>query len=422
MNNPRRINKSRRRWPANAALLLASLLLCLLLLEAGVRLFADPAPGLRDIAGEGLLWQPDSLLGWAMQPHAHGRFERPEFATTIQTNSLGLRDDELAPQKAEDEIRILLLGDSVVAGFEVERDETLEAVLEAKLNSHHDGVTYQVINAGCRGYGTDQELLYLRERGLALQPDLVLLAFVPANDPENNVTIHTRGRRFAKPYFDYGADSSLVLRGVPVPPQPGDAQQYSPVLPAQAADTSAPVQRPLKRWLRQHVHSYSFLAQRLKNGPPALVALLQRLGLITPNTPPEWVAFYRAPEPPEWRARWQISLDLIAEMQRLCRDHGIPYGVWMFPLKEQVYARDREIFLRTYGLDPREFDFDQPAKRLQRFSDRQGLPFLSPLPRFRELAATGERLHFAVDNHCNAAGHRVLAEAIYPFVLELLSR
>ena len=58
----------------------------------------------------------------------------------------------------------MVLGDSAVAAFEVAYAETFVAQLERKL-THKLGLPVRVINAGVRGYGTDQDYLYYRERG-----------------------------------------------------------------------------------------------------------------------------------------------------------------------------------------------------------------------------------------------------------------
>jgi hypothetical protein len=73
-----------------------------------------------------------------------------------------------------------------------------------------------VINGGVRGYGTDQSLLWYRERGLALAPDLVVLVF-SANDFDDNLSLHRARRPFGKGAFALRPNGALELVGVPVP-------------------------------------------------------------------------------------------------------------------------------------------------------------------------------------------------------------
>ena len=409
----------RKNWLINFALLTGSLIFAVLLTETALRIGWHSRGRYAEATDESLFWQYDSLLGWTMRANARGEFVRPEFRTTIATNSHGLRDDELADVPAENEIRILLLGDSVVAGFEVPKDSTLEARLERRLNQHDPEHLFTVINAGFRGYGTDQELLYLKHRGLALKPDIVVLAVVPANDPENNVTVHTAGRKFAKPYFVYDEKGGLQLRGVPVPRVPPSKQIYSPVLTGEDVDESpepnavSATAGGFKAWLSRHLYLYAFIAERLKRLPPTWVAWLQRRGILHSNAPEEWIGFYRHPMPPEWKVRWRLTLDLIREIHRLCRQQGIEFVVWMFPLKEQVYARDREIFLKTFGMTGREVNFDAPEHLLQSFCEREKIRFVPTLKPFRQVAQNGLRMHFISDNHFNARGHAVIADLLF---------
>lgn len=403
----------------NSGLTIASVMISLAFIEAGLRLFWQNPMNDAAATSESLFWRYDTLLGWAMQPKAQGKFTRPEFSVEIKTNSIGLRDDEIAPTKAKNEFRILLLGDSVTAGFEVARGETFEALLEGKLNQLQDERHYQVINAGFRGYGTDQEFLFLKSRGMALNPDAVILAFVPANDLEDNVTVHASGRIYAKPFFDYDADSSLALRGVPVPDYPQELQIYSGVV-ADGTLASLPENKvgesPIKKILRDNLFLYGFVAQRLKSANPRAAAIMRRLGILQQTTPASFLDFYRSPLPENWRRRWLITLDLILQIKRLCKENNIPLIVWMFPLKEQVYERDGKILLEGYGLNSEEYDFIQIEKTLQQFCEAHGIPFLSPLKRFRDEAAQGGRFHFISDNHFNAAGHALITEELNLFL------
>lgn len=70
------------------------------------------------------------------------------------------------------------------------------------------------------GYGTDQQYLYLLERGLAFFPDLVLLLFHP-NDVLNNTYGSQYG--YSKPVYELAGSrdqdsGELELLNQPVPP------------------------------------------------------------------------------------------------------------------------------------------------------------------------------------------------------------
>ncbi len=252
-----------------------------------------------------------------------------------------------------------------------------------------------------------------------MQPDAVVLAFVPANDLEDNVTAHVANRIYAKPFFEYDADSTLVLRGMPVPDYPFDQQIYSNIIHDNMASRSTQINRSessIKRIMRENLYLYGFLTQRLKNADPRLVVMLKRIGLLQHTTREAVLDFYRSQLPENWQRRWQITLDLLLQIKRLCDAQNAPLVIWMFPLKEQVYERDRRILLAEYGLKRENYDFTQPEVILQRFCKRHDILFLSPLARFRGETAKGKRMHFISDNHFNAAGHALLADELFKFL------
>lgn len=101
----------------------------------------------------------------------------------LRTNALGLRGPEIAVPKPADTFRILVLGDSVAFGWGVDDEVTFLRRWEAQLNARGDGRRYQVVNTGHLLFDTTQEAALLRDFGLGLQPDAVLLVYV-VNDVE----------------------------------------------------------------------------------------------------------------------------------------------------------------------------------------------------------------------------------------------
>ncbi len=207
-----------------AARLLVSaivLILCVVLSEIAVRLIGYE-PIYRVYSKPSIFWRHDPLLGWSHEPGAGGTYVGPkpwpiEFSTSVEINSEGLRGPEVGP-RPPDGLRILFLGDSMLAAFEVEYEETFPARTEKEL-SRSLGVPVQVLNAGVRGYGTDQSYLYFRERGYKWEPDAVVLVY-SGNDPRNNITVQRMRRPFAKAAFVLAPDGSLKLVGHPIPKYP----------------------------------------------------------------------------------------------------------------------------------------------------------------------------------------------------------
>ena len=98
-----------------------------------------------------------------------------------QISSQGIYDREIG-SKEDHEYRILLLGDSFTQGLGVFPEEAISSQLETLLNEEKLPWKISVINCGVRGYAPWQEREFLLERGMPLEPDLVILQLFPAND------------------------------------------------------------------------------------------------------------------------------------------------------------------------------------------------------------------------------------------------
>jgi hypothetical protein len=101
----------------------------------------------------------------------------------VRTNSSGMRDRERSMKKADNVIRIAVLGDSVTFGFGVENEETYPSMLEKMLNQTDSRHKYEVLNFGVGGYSSQDEALVLRDKAIQWNPDLVVIGYV-SNDPE----------------------------------------------------------------------------------------------------------------------------------------------------------------------------------------------------------------------------------------------
>jgi lysophospholipase L1-like esterase len=126
-------------------------------LSANPRLVFEPVPGMSVEGGDG--------GGVPLY------YEYPGTA-----NRLGYRDRDHPLDKPPGTYRIVVLGDSVAAGWGVERiEDVFPALLEDALD--RPGRAVEVLNFAVTGYNTAQEVETLAARALAYEPDLVLLAY-----------------------------------------------------------------------------------------------------------------------------------------------------------------------------------------------------------------------------------------------------
>jgi lysophospholipase L1-like esterase len=256
---------------------------------------------------------------------------RPYF---LQTNSVGLRNSE---ELVEGAFRVLAIGDSFTYGYYVHNQETWPARLEEVLNQRLT-TRVQVLNAGVPGYTIEDELAYLRDKGLALEPDLVILGVYTNDIMDMNPRIR---QHFARP-----------------------------VLLAQSAPVAETI-TPLEAFLQNHTALYSLLVsargayrqQQIEAAVNRVTPTIEGLRELYLNLT------FLQPDAPEYRTEWEAYERLLRETAALLEDAGIPFVIVMFPDLAQM---------------PEEGGLPEvPQQRLGQMADEMGTPFLDLLPVFR---------------------------------------
>ena len=167
---------------AKPALALCATLIALIVAEAFVRILGQ-APGIKPIqlSSYDCIYKRSTnpILGFELKANCSS--DNPDFIQTYErTNSHGQRDRERTLKKPDGVRRILLLGDSVVEGYDLRESETISRRLE---DLYPDGST-EVLNFGVSAYCTLAEIELLEVKGLQFDPDIVILVFVE-NDFDN---------------------------------------------------------------------------------------------------------------------------------------------------------------------------------------------------------------------------------------------
>lgn len=169
MSQPRK--RQARRW----AFILLAMLLGAIVVEGGASLIIlgyellfDRNPGLRSRRHV----QYDPTLGWINSPG----LELPDFygpGASLVINEQSFRHRGRVPAEIPPgKMRILCAGDSFTLAIGVGDDRTWCRLLETA------DARLETVNLGEAGYGLDQIYLKYEERGLALQHDVLLFAFI----------------------------------------------------------------------------------------------------------------------------------------------------------------------------------------------------------------------------------------------------
>jgi len=324
----------------------------------------------------------DPELGWTLRPDVVGLRSDEPWQADLRTNTLGFRDDEHAV-KAAGVTRVAVLGDSFVFGSGVRQDETLTRQLAARL-----GPSFEVVNLGVPGYGTDQALLTLRRWGPRLSPDVVLAGFF-WNDVMENASGEIYGMR--KPRFilengDEKGDKNRALTLVP----PGESPGHSAFARLDAVLEG-----------RSHFWSLSRRAfGRTESGSkPEERPVMLDLSL-------------RAAPPPSRTAEFELTWALLEAVAREARALGAVPLVFTVPPKFLVDDVVKEKVRRVYGLDGEALDPDG-FFRVKEACARRNVPVVDLLPPFRIATVAGEVLFPpAAGIHWSAAGHALAARVL----------
>lgn len=121
--------------------------------------------------GDPPLYQADPAMEYLLQPSkTYHRFHR-RFAV----NQYSMRSDDFLPQKSTpEELRVLVIGDSVVyGGVMIDQDDIDTEILKRNLQ-HQFGRQVVVGNASAKSWGPPNELAYLERYG-TLDADVIVL-------------------------------------------------------------------------------------------------------------------------------------------------------------------------------------------------------------------------------------------------------
>jgi len=375
--------------------MIGSLVVGVLLVELGLRIADVSYPN---------FFIYDEYRGAALRPGSAGWY-RKEGKAYVRINSDGLRDREHEKQKPPHTFRIAVLGDSYAEAFQVPVNRTFWSVIGRRLGDcdRFEQREIEVINFGVSGYGTAQELLTLRHRAWAYQPDFVLLAFLTGNDVSDNS--RKLAQHAMRPYFLL-RDGKLILDDSFLSSRPYRLRQswfakvlykviiYSRVLQV-ANEARYVVKTRLKERQRQRTRKDGTRAQ-------------QEYGLDD--------MIYKEPISNPWKEAWEITERLIVLMRDETLERGAKLLVVTLTNGIQVHpdATVWRSFMERLGV-PNLF---YPDLRIKALGEHENIPVLNLAQPFQAYAEKNQVYLHGFENatlgggHWNANGHRLAGELI----------
>jgi hypothetical protein len=312
-------------------------------------------------------------------------------AQSFRISSQGLRDREFGA-KDPDEFRILLIGDSFTYGKCLEYIDTIGAVLESLLNEKPLTKRVTVMNGGVGGYGPWQEAIFLRERGLPLEPDIVVFQFLPVND------LADTSLRVGQLHEAFNASEMAARISI--------SHYYD--------DWKARLEYHLwenSRLYRELIFRTSYRwrsAWLLNRIRPFHTAAFD--ALPTPVDRPHYMDVLLRQWPDEMEAGWTLVQEDILAMKEMCTAQGIGFMAYTLPGQESITEANWQAATEEApGEDAYERLKD--TRIATAFFRDEGIGWAPVLERMTSAPDPAD-LYFRRDGHLKPRGVRIVAQAL----------
>ncbi|MBI2566819.1 MAG: SGNH/GDSL hydrolase family protein [Candidatus Schekmanbacteria bacterium] len=338
--------------------------------------------------------RPDIRKTYRLEPGAQfhyrgylpGNFE--DFDNLVTLNRHGFHDRDYSPQRpVAGAFRLVVLGDSYVAAFEVPIEDTFHKRLEARLGAEDPFARplYEVIALGLPRKAQADQLQWLRQFGPAYQPDAVLLLFFSGNDIlENSPALFGQAMDFATRYMATVVPAKIAFF------------DYLDLVPGSRlggflAETATTLYaRNLDRFSNQ----------------------VSRADLLSPE-----LGLYADPLAPGWREAWERTASLLAEIAATCERLGATFLVAGLSGPQAIGDASSE---RTWSSAATgALDLGRGDRWIAAWTKGANVPFLHLTP---TLSAAGpRRVFWRHDAHLTAHGHAIVAAQAYDFAVKTLA-
>jgi len=362
-------------------LLLLSLVFCLFIAECVSRNFMEePPPPIRIY---------DAKTGFRLRPNMEGTW-KVENEAYFKFNSYGFRDHEWEVKKSK--FRVAILGDSFTEALQVPLEATFHKIAEAELGN------VEIMSFGISGQGTVEQLLTYRHYVRNFNPDLIVLAFFPGNDPIENLRRTKKSVRFPVK-IEQTKTGDLSLRKMTIPFLLNPLWKLIDI----AKNNSLLIQWCFE--LRR-----SLFAKQYRKGALTEVGLWDgTFGLHVQGN--EQVDA-------TWKLTERIILLLRDDVET---DLNKRNALLVMCLTQSVQVHDRK--RRQFQRDHPHLDIDYAEKRLSLFCEKNHIPFLALSKELLKYNRnTGRTIHgFAKQKHghYNYDGHKIVAQLLARKIKEL---
>lgn len=331
--------------------------------------------------------KPDPLIGYRCIPGSkYWHYDENDHPITGRINSYGWRDKEWSLKKPQNIYRIAVLGDSMVASWDVESDRTFLTIIENQLNATSQHVRVELMNFGFSNISQAEELLILKNDIGKFSPDMVLLFFFPGNDINDMDKV--TASHIKRPFYNISKDGELLLD-------------------TSFSQTSHYKTKNIINLFKQRSAIINLIGERYSG-------YKEHRRNTTVNAPdnrenntfPKFLSLCTSNPDATFLTNYQLSKILIKAMAGYSKEKGIRFmlvTVDLTPLYIPEYEK------RNKSIDP-TFDVNYFEDDLGSYAASLNIEYLGLQRIFRQAYEnTGVPLHWY---HWNYEGHKVVAEAL----------
>lgn len=349
-------------------------------------------------------------VGAYPEPYSYFWFNREDGERIwVQFNNASRRDIDQAYAKSSDTTRIMFLGDSYTAGWQVPLAETYTTQLRSLLSAASD---FEVINAGYHGWGTDRQYLYYRTDGYRYDSEIVILQIYVGNDVIDN------GIAGFEPFTLDDGRNVLLYDLPPIRPyfilDENNTLAFTP--PRAVIRSRKEGIGGIRSFLRYYSFTYTLLER--------ISSIFSQSDDTSDNFPLDEIpidlyAYSEESQAREdWINAWAITEALIQTLRDEVEANGGELRVLLIDTRWQHDPNRVDEIFATWDL-PSDWTGEQLGQQMRDLLERNAIPYLAPLPELLNYAdETGEAIVLPQDGHFTAAGHCVVAVEIHNWLVE----
>ncbi len=337
----------------------------------------------------------DKTYYYKLKANSTCQSKTTQWNVTYNINSQNIREYEYPLSKAKDTYRILILGDSFVEGYGLQKAKTFPKLLESYLR---EGISKKtdVIAAGVSAWGTISEYFYLLNQGLSFEPNLVILAF-HVNDFSDNFQA-----------FNNLTPEGKSLLNLPPPLNQEFISQNDSLfsLPPNNQQPDTSTLTNIKIFIDNNSAIYNTTQLYLKN-------LFHKQVDFVPGDPTsDPFAITRVPRAANYESLLTQTQDVIKKMHTTLNSKKIDFIIVLIPSGHTINESEWNKGRVVWGFEKNKVYPNPVYEQMIVWGEKQVIKTLNPTNDIKT-ASLSQKLYYSYDGHFNQQGNKVVAQILF---------